>query len=533
MVRSARTELRGRFLAAGVGITGANALVAETGSVMLVTNEGNGRLTASLPPLHVVVAGVDKLVPTLADAMLQVRLLARSATAQPITSYTTFITGPAPGHDLHVVLVDNGRSRMAADLDAQAALRCIRCGACANVCPPYQIVGGHAFGHVYSGPIGLVTTAFHHGTAAAAGPQSLCVSCGACATVCPVEIPLPSQILQVRRRVVEEIGLSPRRRLALRLFASRRLTGAAARTAALLTLPLRRRGFLRLPLPRRHGSWRTPPAVPLRPARSRLPTGRNREASGPEVTLFLQCLTDRLAPQIAVATAELLAAAGASVVVPPGQHCCGLPAYDAGDWDTARKMARATIEVLEDAATVVTPAPSCVVAMVHEYPRLFRHQPEWRERAQRLAGRLHDLVSYLSQPGRLPNGWLGGADATPVTVHRFCQSGAMLGLDDEMQSLVERLCGAQVVSLPENGVCCGFGGSTSLVAPEVAAGILQRKLDCVEETGAPLLITDNPGCVLHLRGGVHAAGREVRVLHVAEFLASRLGGHGPGTAPPR
>src|SRR5207237_7405208 len=142
--------------------------------------------------------------PTMADAMLQLRLLARSATGQAASVYTTFISGPdRPGKELHYVFVDNGRRAMAVDPDFASALRCVRCGACADVCPPYQVVGGHAFGYIYSGPIGLVTTAYHHGLEAAVGPQSLCVSCGACATVCPVDIPLPAQILAVRRQVVE------------------------------------------------------------------------------------------------------------------------------------------------------------------------------------------------------------------------------------------------------------------------------------------------------------------------------------------
>jgi L-lactate utilization protein LutB len=140
MAGVARQELRRVFAEAQVGMTGANALIAETGTVMLVTNEGNGRLTSSLPPVHVVLAGWEKLVPTWEDATAQARLLARSGTAQDITVYTTFITGPdRPDRELHIVIVDNGRSEMAADPDFSEALRCIRCAACADVCPPYQV----------------------------------------------------------------------------------------------------------------------------------------------------------------------------------------------------------------------------------------------------------------------------------------------------------------------------------------------------------------------------------------------------------
>ncbi len=203
-----RVEHRKAFLNAGMGISGANALIAESGTVMMLTNEGNGRLVTSLPPVHVVIAGYEKLIGTFADAMTQIRLLARSATGQQITSYTTLITGPAtPGKEMHIVLVDNGRSEMRADPHFKEALRCIRCAACSNICPSYQQVGGHAFGYIYSGAIGLVVTPFHHSLEADAGPQSLCVSCNACETVCPVEIPLPSLILDVRSRVADAYGL--------------------------------------------------------------------------------------------------------------------------------------------------------------------------------------------------------------------------------------------------------------------------------------------------------------------------------------
>ncbi len=531
MVHSVRTALRETFLTAGLGLTGANALIAETGTVMLVTNEGNGRMSSSLPPVHVVTAGVEKLVPTAADAVKQLRLLARSATGQPITTYTTFVSGPTPGHELHIVLIDNGRRAMAADPAVESALRCIKCGACANVCPAYQVVGGHAFGYVYTGPIGLVTTAYHHGLNAASGPQSLCVSCGACATVCPVDIPLPAQILEVRRQVVARGGAPWWMRTALRGFASRRLVEVASRALAVAALPLRRGRFTRLPvrLAPRHLRWRTPPALAVRPAHARAALRAAAPAplpgaplAGRRVTLFLQCVADRAAPEVPVAAARLLRASGATVTVPAAQHCCGLPAFDAGDWGAARRMARATIAALEGEDDVVTPAPSCVVAMLHEYARLFAEEPAWRDRAARLAGRVHDLTSYLAGPARLPDAALAGRPGGPVAVDRFCQGANMLGAGDRLERLLRDVAGTEVVPLAEAEVCCGFGGSTSLSAPEVAARILERKLDNVRASGATTLVTDNPGCLLHLRGGADAAGLGLRVVHVAEYLAERL-----------
>ena len=534
MVASAREGLRRHYLAAGAGLTGANALVAESGSIMVVTNEGNMRLATSLPQVHFVTAGIEKLVPTWADAARQLQLLPRSATAQTLSTYTTCITGPQPGREMHIILLDNGRRAMRDDSAFTAALRCIRCGACANVCPPYQVVGGHAFGHIYTGAIGLVNTAFHHSIADAAGPQGLCVSCGACESVCPVAIPLPNQILRTRKQASES-GHAPRwERLALRVWASPVLFRAGMRLAAAgsafaTTLGLGRNGHLELPLPKRL-RWRDLPAIPWRTARRRIgaraPQRRLTEtpASGTTVDLFLQCLTDRLLPTTADATARLIEAGGATVRIPPTQHCCGLPAFDAGDWDSARRMARQTIVSLERSTNaIVTPAPSCLIAMQRHWPQLFEEDDAWRARAAAIAERAHDLAGWLDGPGRLPDGCLSGADSSHAwTVHRFCQATNTLGVGEQIDRLVTRLTGSQPVPLDEAEVCCGFGGLTSIAAPEVGEGILRRKLDCVSESGCETLLSHNPGCVLHLRAGAHAARAPHETLHYAEYLAARL-----------
>jgi Fe-S oxidoreductase len=160
--------------------------------------------------------------------------------------------------------------------------------------------------------------------------------------------------------------------------------------------------------------------------------------------------------------------------------------------------------------------------MTHDYERLLDGDPALQERARKLGERVHDLVRFLAGPALLPAGSLDNGDRTRVTVHRFCQSGNVLGQGDEMPQLIRRLAGVQVLPLRENGVCCGFGGSTSMTAPEVAAGILSRKMGCVDESGAEILVTDNPGCMMHMRGGVDASHRKVRVMHFAEYLAGRL-----------
>lgn len=205
MLAEARAVLRQEFLAADLGITGANMLVAETGSIVLVTNEGNGDLTQTLPRVQIVIASLEKVVPTLEDATTILRVLARSATGQDLSVYTTFTTGPRRGGDLdgpnelHVLLLDNGRTEMLGN-EFREMLRCIRCGACINHCPIYAAVGGHAYGWVYSGPMGAVLIPNLIGIEEAGDLPNASSLCGRCEEVCPMQIPLPRMLRQLRDR---------------------------------------------------------------------------------------------------------------------------------------------------------------------------------------------------------------------------------------------------------------------------------------------------------------------------------------------
>jgi L-lactate dehydrogenase complex protein LldF len=213
LLAEARGVLRERFLAADVGITGANFLVAETGTSIIVTNEGNGDLTQTLPKVHIVLATIEKLVPTLEDASTLLRVLARSATGQDMSVYTTLSTGPRRPDDpdgpsdYHVVILDNGRSSMLGGEFADI-LRCIRCGACMNYCPVFNAIGGHAYGWVYPGPMGAVLTPALIGVDQGGHLPNASMFCGRCEEVCPVRIPLPRMMRAWREREFER-HLSP------------------------------------------------------------------------------------------------------------------------------------------------------------------------------------------------------------------------------------------------------------------------------------------------------------------------------------
>lgn len=202
MTRIARQHLRGIFRRCDLGITGANFAVAETGTLCLVTNEGNGRMTVTRPRVHVALVGIEKIIPRLIDLPVILKLLARSSTGQPLGAYTTLITGPRREGDvdgpeeLHIVLLDNGRRRILSG-PFREVLRCVRCGACLNACPVYRNVGGHAYNSVYPGPIGSVLSPLLYGRPAEELPRASSL-CGLCYQVCPVKIDIPRLLVQLR-----------------------------------------------------------------------------------------------------------------------------------------------------------------------------------------------------------------------------------------------------------------------------------------------------------------------------------------------
>ncbi len=266
LTATARQHLRAKFFAADMGIVGVNFLIAETGSLVLVENEGNGRMSTTLPDVVVAVTGIEKVIPRLADLSHFLEVLARTATGQKLTAYVNFVNGPRRQYELdgprelHLVLLDNGRTRMLADPVLREALYCLRCGACLNVCPIYRRVGGHAYGTVYPGPIGSIISPalVHNGqTAHLAFASTLC---GACKDICPVSINIPRILLHLRWLATEEglpitwpagparIRASARR--AVWLLSRPKLARMLSRLAGMLLRPLAHDGYLRwLPPP--------------------------------------------------------------------------------------------------------------------------------------------------------------------------------------------------------------------------------------------------------------------------------------------
>jgi len=273
LVAEARTVLREKFLAADVGITGANFLIAETGQHILVTNEGNGDLSSNLPRVQVVMVGIEKVLPTLEDASCMLRLLARSATGQHFSNYTSFMSGPRREgerdgpEEFHVVLVDNQRSEML-DSGLHEMLRCIRCGACMNHCPVYGSIGGHSYGWVYPGPMGSVLTPAMVGLEETSDLPHACTLNGRCAEVCPMSIPLPSLLRKHRQETFERHIVGGVSRYALAAWAMvakrpavyRRILSMVNATLFLMSGSGKRGVFSKLPFA---GAWTASRDLPV------------------------------------------------------------------------------------------------------------------------------------------------------------------------------------------------------------------------------------------------------------------------------
>ncbi|MDQ6649303.1 MAG: LutB/LldF family L-lactate oxidation iron-sulfur protein [Actinomycetota bacterium] len=278
LAAAARRHLREKFLHAKVAVSGGNFLVAETGSVVVVESEGNGRMCLTLPEVLISVVGIEKVVPTWADLEVYLQLLPRSSTGERMNPYTSVWTGVTPGdgpQEFHLVLVDNGRTKVLADDVGRQTLRCIRCSACMNICPVYERVGGHAYNSVYPGPIGAILTPQLRGVEQAGTLPFASSLCGACAEVCPVKINIPEVLVHLRARVVEHEKAAPRsapaavpEMAAMKamawVFADRRRFEWGQKLARLGSRPLTRRGRIRR-LPGPLAGWtetRDAPAVP-------------------------------------------------------------------------------------------------------------------------------------------------------------------------------------------------------------------------------------------------------------------------------
>jgi len=532
MVKVARRELRDKFLTADMGITGANFALADSGTIGIITNEGNGRLTTTLPGVHVALVGFDKLVPDLETALRILKALPKNATGQAITSYVTWISGAnecaasmSGKKNMHIVFLDNGRLSLARDPVFSEALRCIRCGACSNVCPVYGKVGGHALGHVYIGAIGLILTYFYHGKENSRAIVQNCLNCQACKSVCPVNINLPFLIKKVHHEVMKQDGKKPaKNKILSAVLKNRKLFHSLLKAASLVQKPLVRKneGVIRH-LPFFFGkeqNFRSLPALADKPLRNQWKK-LNPKVENPSlrVAFFSGCVVDFVSPEQAEALLKLVDKHRVQIEFPMEQTCCGLPALMMGEEETAREVAVWNIEALEAEKYdyILTLCASCASHIKENYPKILAAEKEVLYKSKILGSKIIDFSSFMTNVLRISHEEFEGR-GEKVAYHAPCHLCRGLNVTKEPRDLL-KTAGYEYIPCRDEDVCCGFGGSYSLQFPEISSEILNQKLDNVEKTGADILATDCPGCVLQLRGGIHRRGGKIKVMHTAEAAA--------------
>ena len=556
LVKVARDELRPKFLEADMGISGANFAIADTGTLGLVTNEGNMRLVTTLPRIHVALVGFDKLVSDLGSALCILKLLPRNATGQPITSYVTWIKGAnqclnteSGKKQMHVVFLDNGRLALSKDPVFSTTLRCIRCGACANVCPIYSKVGGHKYGHVYIGAIGLILTLFYHGRDNDKAIVRNCINCQACREVCPVAIDLPHLIKKTYARVIKEEGKTPVKNFLMsKVMKNRKVFHFILRKAYLAQQPLVRnnrdsgdnrdnrgnkdnRGNRAEPMIRHlpffmekeHG-FRSLPVIAKTPLRDLWPLlSPKLEQPSLKIALFAGCAMDFIYPGHGKDLLKLLGKANIQVDFPTDQTCCGLPAMMAAEENTARELAVQNIQAFDAKKYdyILTLCASCASHLIHNYKKIFNEKIFSEDRRAAIdlklfTNKIIDFSSFMDAVYQFPE--TKHNINKKVTYHAPCHLCRGLHVTDEPRALIQK-AGYSYVPSKDEDVCCGFGGSYSVDFPEISSEILKKKLDNVEASGADILVTDCPGCLMQLSGGLDKRQSRIEVFHLVEMLS--------------
>ena len=541
LVNVARERLRQDYFDADIGLTGANFLIANTGGIGLVTNEGNARLCATLPKVHVVFAGIHKLVRNMEDAIKVTRLLPRNATGQLLTSYITWIRGTVPSDgetkEQHIVLIDGGREALYESKVCRDALQCIQCGACANVCPVYQTVGGHVFGSTYISAIGVILTAFYEGLDKAKELTRACIGCRSCSAVCPSNIDLEEIILHLRTQVTDEFGMGVIKNVAFKaVMKNRSLFHSMVKAASKLQGPVTHKGtgesekriIRHLPMhfmDRDFTEWRDLPSVADTAFRDEF---KNivQDVKDPKyrVGFFVGCGADFVYPNVGTSLVKVLNELGVEAVFPEEQNCCGIPALYSGDTDTGVELAKQNVEAFskENVDYVLCICPTCTMGVKRDFVQRLADHPDWYAKAKEISDKTMDASAFIEKI-------LGGSDKFEnfkpqgeVTYHDSCHLKRGNNVFAEPRALLDST-GYEIKEMKNSDRCCGFGGTYSFLShPQISKQITGDKVNAIQDVNCKTVAMDCPGCMIMLKGAMGKANPNIRCAHTVELLAEAL-----------
>jgi iron-sulfur cluster protein len=517
LTAEARASLRKMFLRADMGISGANIGVADSGSLILVTNEGNGRLVTALPRIHVAVMGMEKLVASLDEALVLLQLLPRSGTGQKLTCYTTIISGCNPSslveqRQLHVVVVDNGRSIIKSQEDLVDTLSCIRCGACSNVCPTFRVLGGHMFGHIYTGPIGIPWTVATAGLDEASRFTSLCIACGLCEDACPVKIEIPRIIMDIKQEIIREKGQKWGNRVIANIGSMSALASATAPITNRMLSSKRIRSLMEfaLGLDKRRKFPRYTRSTFTKWFRGHTSKGDRR------VGYFVDLYANHNEPEIGVNTVKVLELNGCEVSLPRQKHSA-MPLLSYGNVDKARKIIEFNIKNLSDAVrqgrVIIASEPTAAFCLKILYPQLI-DSPD-AELVAKNSFELFEYLDLLRQENQLqiPR----KVDGVKVRYHAPCHSKSMLPQRPVIKIL--EFLGYEVEEVDTG--CCGMAGTYGFKKGYDGYDLsMEIGKPLFEAMGDPdyLIVTESSVCKMQIETGT---GREV--IHPLTLLMKAYG----------
>ena len=510
----ARESLRQDFLDADVGITGANFAIAESGAIVLVTNEGNGRLVTSLPRVTIAVFGAEKIVSRMQDAFTLLEALVLSGVGRRITSYVTITRGGSKlattglPQQQHFVILDNGRSTMRRDSAFREALYCLRCGACNDVCPTFRMFGGHIFGHAYTGPIGVPWTEYTSTLDDAGEFAPLCISCGLCQHVCPVSIDIPILIAKVKERYTETHGQHSINRT---LSNYESFVKFASMIAPVSNFMLERALF-RIILQKTLGLDARRP-FPRFTRHTFKKWFQLHESSGSRsVAYFVDTYADMCEPEIGKAVVGLLELNDCRVSVPK-QVGSGMPAFLYGDVSTTTKAAKFNVQHLaqtvHDGCEVISSEPTATYCLKELYPQLLRSAE-----ADAVATHTHDLFEYLLVLHRQGKLKMPNRAIETAAYHLPCHTRSVYDKSNALEVL--KLTGIDVRPIRYN-TCCGIAGTFGFKkGPEgydVSMAIGGTLFDRVKAMNVKLVLTESSVCKMQIEHGT-----SLKVAHPAVAL---------------
>ena len=516
IMKAVRKHLKPTFLNAQMGITGANIGVAESGSFVIETNEGNARLVSSIPNVHVVVIGMEKIVGTWEEALKLVMAHPISATGTRLTNYVSILSQRLPlgretEREMHVIILDNGRQKMREDPWFNDGLNCIRCGACMNACPTYGVLGGHVFGYIYPGPIGIPWTKEIHGLEKAAEIAPLCISCGLCKEICPAEIDIPMMIAKVKEEDVEANGQLTANKVLSRSDDFARIASATAPLSnwilqnslvrslmsRLLGLEKRRK----LPLFERNTLEKQFPKF-----KRRIATPRRKAVYFPDI------FANYNAPDIGKTAIQLLEQLDVEVDIPRGLKPSGMPYVSYGELRRAKKIAETNVAILSEFTRrgydVVATEPTATYCLREVYPKLLGNSYD----SLQVAKQSFEYFEYLSAC-RGPAGSTKKASGR-IGFHIPCHQRALSGGKYTISMLKEIGYEVKVI---ETGTCCGmagtFGLKTGPLGYQLSMAVGKPLFDLFREEPIEFIVTESSVCGTQL-----AEGTGLKLVHPLELL---------------